>query len=148
MYICLVARRDCWNIPHRSLPCKFSGYYKIWWRHQLHRQYIRNTPKRTFHERPGVQVPFAAPWFQDPHVSRDLCIGCTDPGCESAAPWQQLVGASRGGLRKRRRILRRGIPENEVGELILPEEAPPVDYTLYDSEEDTDSTTSSASSTG
>ena len=37
---------------------------------------------------------------------------------------------------------------NEFGERILPEEAPPVDYTLYDSEEETDSTTSSASSTG
>ena len=37
---------------------------------------------------------------------------------------------------------------NEFGELIRPEEAPPVDYTLYDSEEETDDTSSHASSTG
>ena len=39
-------------------------------------------------------------------------------------PGGQPAEAPRAGLRKRQCILRRGRPENEFGELILPEEAP------------------------
>ena len=85
---------------------------------------------------------FCTPWFQDNHASNDACSGCADPEWESAAPGEQPAPRSW----KRRRIVRRGIPENEFGELILPD--PPIDYILYDGEEETDCTTSSASSTG